>query len=466
MAVARNATYTITFIFIIIILSLILGMRQTGFFAIEIFQITIDGDFSDWQSILANNNSVIYDGPWDNMTDFDAPKWAARDLTRFAFAQDDYYLYFYFERVAGHESVDFFVYLDTDNDGLMETGEFVINFNWVKDSGDYIMSYYTYVASNSFGDDIISCGDGCTMPGNNVWGQNNVERLPGANLSYTCLEARFAKSLINLTNNNLQMHISSALGQNVPNQVVDNMGYFATAKDKTPPTIHWINATPDLAIVGQIVNFTAKIIDNIAVSFAMIDVNGTNYTMVKDGDDIWYYSWNATIAGDYNYTVCANDTSNNWACKTSNFTVLMPRLAIALSPVLASGVEWNITSLPVYNYSANGNNGTGITQYYVIVEAIGVNADLYVKANGDLVSETNSIPLANEKLSFNITDSTVPDSVKKSLTTNYIDNKIGSNMTNITKSWLKFFLDVSSGQQAGIYNNTLIFKVVQASYPP
>jgi hypothetical protein len=39
-------------------------------------------------------------------------------------------------------------------------------------------------------------------------------------------------------------------------------------------------------------------------------------------------------------------------------------------------------------------------------------------------------------------------------------------MTNTTKSWLKFFLDVPSGQAAGNYNNTLLFKVVQAGYSP
>ncbi len=257
--------------------------------------------------------------------------------------------------------------------------------------------------------------------------------------------------------------------------------------DYTPPTIHYLNITADPLCAGKTVNFTTKITDNTYVSKVILDINGTNYTMNKahcwydehdefhvdcfdDGwhycEDIWYYSWTAPSIGYYPVTVWAKDGAGNWAHKHGNFTCYQSALALALSTTLASGVDWNITTLPVYNYSAIGNNGSGATQYYVIVDAIGINADLYVKADGNLVSNTSFIPLANEKLSYNITNSTVPSNVKKSLTTNFTDNKIGSNMTNSTKSWLKFFLNVSSGQPAGFYNNTLAFKVVQTGYSP
>jgi hypothetical protein len=304
------------------------------------------------------------------------------------------------------------------------------------------------------------------MPGNNEWGQNNMERLTGTNSSYISLETRFAKSFANITGGNLKFHISSAMGQNVPNQVADNMRSYATTKDTTPPTIHYVNATPEMIVVGQLVNFTTKVTDNVAVSSVLIEISGTNYTMTKDGGDVWYYSWTAPSAGYYAVTVWAKDGNGNWAHMHKNLTCYQSALALALSTTLANGIDWNITSLPVNNYSAIGNNGSGITQYYAVVEAIGINADLYVKASGNLISSNNSILLANEKLSYNVTNSTVPSNVKKSLTTNYTDNKIGNNITNGTKSWLKFFLNVSSGQPAGYYNNTLMFKVVQTGYAP
>jgi hypothetical protein len=466
MAMAKSTVYFLMFVAIIIALSLLANTRQTGFFSAEAANIVIDGDFSDWQSVLSDSSAVVYDGPWNNMTDLDVVQWDGRNLVRFAFAQDANYLYFYFERVVGHESVDFFVYIDANGNGLMETGEPLVNFNWAKDSGSYVMSYYNYFASNPSGDDIENCGDGCTMPGDNKWGQNNVERLTGTNSSYISLETRFAKSFANITGGNLKFHISSALGQNVPNQIVDNMGPYATTKDTTPATIHYVNATPEMIVVGQLVNFTTKVTDNVAVSSVLIEISGTNYTMTKDGGDIWYYLWNATSAGNYTVTVWANDTSNNWGHMSKSFTVYSPALAIALSNDLAAGADWNVTTLPSYNYSANDNNGSGITSYYVIVEAIGLNADLYVKADGNLVAGNDSILLANEKLSFNVTDSTVPSSAKKSLTANFTDNQIGYNTTNSTKSWLKFFLDVLSGQSPGDYNNTLTFKVVQTGYTP
>jgi hypothetical protein len=265
----------------------------------------------------------------------------------------------------------------------------------------------------------------------------------------------------------LQLHISSAKGKNIPKYVVDNMNTsFLMLADIVPPAISWVKAEPGKSCIGQMINFTAKVTDNIAVSSVLLDINGIGYLMTKDGDDVWYYLWNATSAGNYNFTVWANDTSNNWASKSSNFTVLSSGLAIALSSSLSSAVSWNVSALPAYNLSAQGNNGAGVTEYYVTVEAICLNADLYVKADGNLTSGANQIPLKNEKISFSTTDSTVPSAIKKSLTTNYTDNQIGYNMTNSTKSWLKFFLDVSGNQQAGDYSNNLTFKVVQTGYSP
>ncbi len=257
--------------------------------------------------------------------------------------------------------------------------------------------------------------------------------------------------------------------------------------DHTPPTIHYINITSNPLCAGQTVNFTTKITDNEYVSKVILEINGTNYTMDKahcwydwhgdfhidcfdDGwgycEDIWFYSWTAPSSGYYDVTVWAKDGNGNWAHKHSNFTCYQSALAIALSNVLAAGVDWNVTNLPAYNLSANGNNGSGITNYYVLVQAVGLNADLYVKADGNLISNTSYIPLANEKLSYDIANSTVPSAIKKSLTTNYSNNQIGYNLTNSTKSWLKFFLNVSSGQSIGNYSNILTFKVVQIGNSP
>ena len=107
----------------------------------------------------------------------------------------------------------------------------------------------------------------------------------------------------------------------------DNITVNGTlAGDTTLPVINQINATPDPVDYGQTINFTANVTDDTAVDTVLIEINSTNYTMTQQGtSDIYYYDlFNNTLfyAGTYNYTVYANDTSNNNATpKTGNFTI-------------------------------------------------------------------------------------------------------------------------------------------------
>ena len=95
--------------------------------------------------------------------------------------------------------------------------------------------------------------------------------------------------------------------------------------DQIPPVINAVNATPDPAYKGQMINITANVTDNENVSSVWVDVEGTNYTMTKDGGDIWWYYFSTAgfYTGVHNYTVYANDTSGNNATPvTGNYTIL------------------------------------------------------------------------------------------------------------------------------------------------
>jgi hypothetical protein len=275
MTKSRKIEIALQLTLIIIGIIAIRSLSLTGFatFDIQPSTISIDGNFNDWTSILSDPTKVVYDGPWSNLTDLDHPKWTSRDLTRFAATQDSTYMYFYFQRVYGPASVDFFVYMDANNNGLMETGEPLAHFSWTSggaystscgiyscsadaDSTDfnvsdydidcsyvktYWLSYFTYIAKKPGGDNITSCGDGCTMPGTARLVRRNIEKLTGSNSSYLSLETRFNKSLANISGN-VKMHIASSLGQNIPCQVVDNMKWYAltaniTPADTTPPIV-------------------------------------------------------------------------------------------------------------------------------------------------------------------------------------------------------------------------------------
>lgn len=142
-------------------------------------------------------------------------------------------------------------------------------------------------------------------------------------------------------------------------------------------------------------------------------------------------------------------------------------ISISLSPILSQQINWNLASLPVYNQSADGNNdgSEGVTDYYVNISVIGGTADLYLKANGDLITPgLDVLGLGNETFSFNSTNSSVPSAQKFALTTNYY--KIGDNLNDKDVVYLKFFLNAPSGQAAGTYNNSLLIKAVANGQSP
>ena len=122
--------------------------------------------------------------------------------------------------------------------------------------------------------------------------------------------------------------------------------------------------------------------------------------------------------------------------------------------------------MPVNDFDAVGNNGNLETLYYIDVNAEGTNVDVYLKGNGDLISGSNSISLANEKVSSSITDSKVLTGIKNPITLNYIDNKIGNNLVNGDRIYLKFYLSVPGSQSPGNYINLLDFKAVPTGVVP
>jgi len=141
-------------------------------------------------------------------------------------------------------------------------------------------------------------------------------------------------------------------------------------------------------------------------------------------------------------------------------------IAILFSQNLTSGISWNIENLPAVNQPANGNNGTGVTEYSASIDSSGTNVDVYIKANGDLITGTGpSIPLANEQFSIDLLDSTVPTNIKMPLTTTYSDNKIGNNIPDGTTIYLKFFLSAPGSQSPGEYSNNVEIVALPAGSP-
>jgi len=159
--------------------------------------------------------------------------------------------------------------------------------------------------------------------------------------------------------------------------------------DYVAPVINSVAATPDpVPIPGNVLNITADITDDRNISSAWITYNNTNYTMSNDGDTYYNSSFNTDLpAGIYNFTIYANDTSNNNATPvTSNFTV-----SIYISLSLTNGV---INFTDVYpNEIANATAGYGWP--VVITNNGNVNENITIKG-------TNLVGLTNPSYQINV----------------------------------------------------------------
>lgn len=176
-----------------------------------------------------------------------------------------------------------------------------------------------------------------------------------------------------------------------------------------------------------------------------------------------------TVGDSYEFFSTANLTTNlSISNMTSmwNITIDTPEIAIAidLSPALAAQIVWNLTTLPAVNQSADGNDAE---EYYVNVSVVGGTADLYVSANDDLKTEGGDVlGLGNETFVNKTNAAAWPagTSGRRSLSTGYL--MIGQNLNDGDVVYVRFYLSAPSGQPAGVYNNTLLFKAVANGESP
>ncbi len=127
---------------------------QDGLFTLA--PISIDGNMPDWAPVLADPDNNVCDGPTNGLTDRDAPvQSTGRDLTHFAYTWDATNIYLFTERFGSASNTQSFVYYaDTDNNGLMETGEPVIGVTWRGSNRTINVYTYTYVSQAPAGDPV------------------------------------------------------------------------------------------------------------------------------------------------------------------------------------------------------------------------------------------------------------------------------------------------------------------------
>ncbi len=199
--------------------------------------ITVDGDMSDWYDpggiyippgdITNNPGQFSTDAEDGSGNDLDEPiANTGRDLRKFSFTWDNTYVYFYVERWASSTNVtDWWFYIDSNADGLLQTDEKVLRIKWQGANRNTVAELWDYVESTAGGDPLTNAGvgDGYTMPGD-IANDAQIYSTVGGATTGTEMESRVTWASLGFTGPaNLKFHISSSNGNNLPNNILDNM---------------------------------------------------------------------------------------------------------------------------------------------------------------------------------------------------------------------------------------------------
>lgn len=238
--------------------------------------------------------------------------------------------------------------------------------------------------------------------------------------------------------------------------------------DITPPEVYIISPLSEAVYNYTTLNvdFNVSVIENEEVSMCFYDLNGQGNVSMNELNNSYFWAEPSLGPGPSEVIYWCNDTSNNWGTNSTTFYIEdEAAISIDLSDELSWWVKWNLVSLPVQDLGAIGNNGSGITEYYVNVSATATTVDLYVRADGDLQTvDLDVLGLENETFSYVTNDPYVNTSNQTVMETNYI--QIGSGLQDGDVVYLKFFVDAPASQPAGVYQNQLQFKAVRTGILP
>ena len=249
-----------------------------------------DGDMGDWYDTngntydptgdITNNTGQFSTDLLNNAGDLDSPlKSTGRDLKKFSYTWDATNIYLYVERWASSTNVtDWWFYLDTDADGLMETGEIVFRVKWQGSNRSTVTTFWDYTESAAGGDPMVSpgtgFGDGYTMPGIvtlNI-GLLGYSSSGGAS-SGTEMESYISWSKLGFAApGNVGFHISSSNGSNLPKNIIDNMD--GPAGGELFPDDLEVTKTADASSVygGDTFTYTVSVYNGATIAFTSVEI--------------------------------------------------------------------------------------------------------------------------------------------------------------------------------------------------
>ena len=289
--------------------------------------LTVAGDWGTVTDVTNNSGQFTTDAQYQSPctatpADLDCSASAAgvgRDLRKFSYTWDSTNLYMYVERFSSATSAnDWWFYIDSDNDGLMEAGETILNVSWTGANGKTARQLWTYNPSRAGGDP-LTCpalgtnsvadgycpvadkGDGYDMPGSLTAGASlgtiygGAEGGSGVDASGNPLDGVSMETFIAWGSPNglglsgptsVGFHISSSNGTNIPTQLDDNMdGLGATGGIAFSETAITKTVSVPSIIGGRQFDYTITVTNNgdsDATNIEVTDIFPANVTYNSD----------------------------------------------------------------------------------------------------------------------------------------------------------------------------------------
>jgi hypothetical protein len=195
-----------------------------------------DGAFSDWEQVLTNPLNSARDADGHSVGCAFSPDrdcivgGREHDLARFAWTWSGTDWAFYVERFGNSGGWEWFwVYLDTNLDGAMETGEPVLRLRLNGDGVDNELAKFNYVSAVAGVPDpmidVQGFADGHHQQGTEAGPEIPLSVDLGANADGKRYEGLVSSAFLGVPSGGpMRFHVASSSNNNLPNSIEDNMG--------------------------------------------------------------------------------------------------------------------------------------------------------------------------------------------------------------------------------------------------
>jgi hypothetical protein len=345
--------------------------------------ITVDGNVSDWSTVIADPDNFSIDA----VPDLDAPiSDVGRDFTKFAFTETWSTLYLYFARAgSATNSVDALLYVDVNNNSLMETNEPVIAISWSGSNGNGKVDIYNYVQANSGGDAVS--GDGVDMPGSLLL-RNSLGNIGRGTADGLALEVGIPFNQIYKQgssnpvdmlgpNEQFKFHMSTINGSPTsvpgPNAINDNFNGCYAGLMILPVKLEYFESKEK----GGDFELSWKIVDNENASQFEVQVSedGKAFTTVatisasqREGKQVYNYTTDDNKKGTYyRLKLIDKDGSYEYSKVIRKTTGIATQLDVKFNNVVHADLSVNVNVSETMTTSVKVFNAAGIQTFSKIV---------------------------------------------------------------------------------------------------